>query len=115
MSLLTLAGSAISLPSRSVVGASAKAQQQISAKDYQAALSLLKTLISEPTASSLFLSCGGSLKESICALFDGDIELCPPLMDVIDFDAYDSLMTQLGGMADGSADIETTIRTAFGA
>lgn len=81
----------------------------------QAALSLLKTLISEPTASSLFLSCGGSLKESICALFDGDIELCPPLMDVIDFDAYDSLMTQLGGMADGSADIETTIRTAFGA
>lgn len=79
----------------------------------EAALSLLRTLLSEPTASTLFLSCGDTLLESVIALFDADAVLCPPLMDVANFDTYDSLLTQLGGMADGSVDIETTIRTAF--
>lgn len=79
----------------------------------QAALSLLKTLISEPTSATLFLSCRDALLESAVALLDADTVLCPSLMDAMDFDAYDFLLTQLGGMADGSADIDTTIRMAF--
>ena len=79
----------------------------------EAALSLLRTLVSEPTASTLFLSCGGALMESVNALFDAPGTLCPPLMDVIGFDAFDAWMLQVGNMANGSADIAQTVRTAF--
>lgn len=79
----------------------------------EAALSLLKTLVSEPTASTLFLSCGGSLMESVNALFDTQRTLCPPLMDVIGFDAFDVWMLEAISMADGSADIAQTVRKAF--
>lgn len=79
----------------------------------EAALSLLKTLVSEPTASTLFLSCGGALMESVNALFAAPRTLCPPLMDVIGFDAFDAWMIEAGNMASGSADIAQTVRKAF--
>lgn len=79
----------------------------------EAALSLLRTLVSEPTASTLFLSCGGALMESVNALFEKELTLCPPLMDVIGFEAFDQWMLEAGNMAAGSADIAQTVRKAF--
>lgn len=79
----------------------------------EAAISLLQSLLSEPAASSLFLSCGDSLMQSARELLTGDVTLCPLLMDVVSFERYDALMLQVGQMASGEADISETIKAAF--
>ena len=79
----------------------------------EAAVSLLKNLTSEPTASSLFLACGDSLLQSACTLFDGETALCPPLMDLWSMDAYDALMNEMSGAVSGTTDVNQAIRTAF--
>lgn len=79
----------------------------------EATVSLLKSLLSEPTASTLATNTGDALKNSLVEVFAPVDTLCAPLMDLLDMDAYDAWMLTVGEAIAGNADINETIKAVF--